>query len=179
MFDGILKYFGLKYAQFTFRKEIDVAQQFNGFLQNARKILIIMPVRYDDAQSVGAEFKKLNDKLENSNITIVVEGIRAAQLTENTKSRIIRLSQSHVNKFFLPRKLFLERVLESEYDVAIDLNLDFVLYAAYICRASNAKIRVGFSSDVADVFYNFQINIDKTKNAQEIYAQLIEYLKKF
>lgn len=179
MFEGVFRYFGLKYARFTFRKDIDTVQQYNGFLQRAKRILVVMPVRYDDAQAAAIAFRKLKDKLSNSDMTIIVEGIRSAQLSESSKSRVIRLSQSHINKFFLPRQLFLERVMETEYDVAIDLNLDFVLYAAYICRASNAKIRIGFSNDASDIFYNFQINLDKTKSAPNIYAQLIEYLKKF
>lgn len=179
MFEKALEYLGLQYTKFIFRKEKDVQQEMTNFISRSRTALIILPVEYDDALAAGAAFKALFNKFEHLEITILTEGIRATPLSEFPKSKVVRISQSHVNKFFLPRQNFLQRILENNYDITINLNLDFILYTAYISRATGARIRIGFSHSASDTFYNIQFNVDRTKPVQSIYDQIVQYLKKF
>lgn len=179
MFERTLEYLGLQYTKFIFRKEKDVQQEMTNFISRSRTALIILPVEYEDALAAGAAFKVLKKKFEHLKITILTEGIRATPLSEFPKSKVVRISQSHLNKFFLPRQNFLQRILENNYDITIDLNLDFILYAAYISRATGARIRIGFSHSAADTFYNFQFNVDRNKPVQSIYDQIVQYLKMF
>jgi hypothetical protein len=79
----------------------------------------------------------------------------------------------------LPTKAILQRIFTKEFDVAVDLNLDFVLHTAYICKASRAKVRVGFSSQVSDVFYNIILNLNKQRTPQALYDKFAECLSMF
>ncbi|MDP2209354.1 MAG: hypothetical protein Q8K98_11400 [Bacteroidota bacterium] len=179
MFEHTLEYIGLQYTKFLHRKEKDTSQELTDFLTRSRSILIVLPVDYEDAQAAGNAFRTIRDTLENKEITIVTEGIRSTSLSELPKSKVIRISASHINKFFLPRQHFLERIRQAHFDVTIDLNLDFVLYAAYICKATDAKYRIGLADRAADTFYNVQFNFNKSQPASYIYQQFVQYLKMF
>lgn len=179
MFEKALEYIGLQYTRFIFRKEKDTQQVMTNFIERSRRALIILPTEYDDAFTAGTTFKALKEKFDHLQITILTEGIRATPLNEFQKSKIIRMRSSHINKLFLPRQNFLRTILENKYDIVIDLNLDFVLYTAYISKASGANIRIGFAHKYTDYFYNIQFNVDRNRPAQEIYNQLVQYLKKF
>lgn len=179
MFESTFEYFGFLYSKFVFRKEKDTQQSISDFLSNAQNILIFLPVDYEDSQAACNSFLQLKDKIRNAELTILTEGIRAVALSELPRTKIIRISQAHINKFFLPRKNLLERILKTKYDVAIDLNFDFYLYTAYICKKTGARYRIGFSSKFSDYFFNIQFNFNKSQQSTEIYRQLVEYLKKF
>jgi hypothetical protein len=69
-------------------------------------------------------------------------------------------------------------VKDRQYDVAVDLNLDFLLPSGYICKASTARIRVGFARPGADLFYNFQVKFEASSTAA-MYDRLASCLKMF
>jgi hypothetical protein len=179
MFEQVFEYIGLQYTKFKFRQEEDSAQEFTKFFTGAKSILLILPVNYEEAQVAGNSLCPVLRQFQKVDLTILTEGIRATALSEFPRSKVIRISSSHVNKLFLPRQHLVDRINESNYDVVIDLNLDFVLYAAYICKATGSNVRLGFSNRVAEMFYNVQINIDRSKPDKEIYDQLAQYLLMF
>ncbi len=179
MLEQVFEYIGLQYTKFKFRQEKDSAQQLTNFFSNARTMLLILPVDYEEAQIAGNLIYPVLRKFDSIDVTVLTEGIRATPLGDFPKSKVIRISSSHINKFSLPRQHLIERINETTYDVIIDLNLDFVLYAAYICRATGSNVRIGFTHPSADTFYNVQINVDRTKPVQYIYNQLAQYLTMF
>lgn len=179
MFEKTLEKFGIIYSKFIFRKEKDNQQNLTGFLSKANKILILLPSNYEDSQVACIAFKNMKEKLQKTELTIIAEGIRSIPMFDSLKSRVIRISEVHINKFSLPRKTLLDRIQESTFDVAIDLNLDFLLYSAYICKASGARYRIGFTGKYSDIFYNIQFNFNKSQKPIEIYNHLVDYLQKF
>ncbi len=179
MFEQTFEYIGLQYTKFLYRKQKDPQLELTNFITRAQSILIVLPIDYEDAQAAGNAFRTIRDKLENKEITIVTEGIRFTSLSELPKSKVIRISSSHINKFFLPRQNFIDSLRKSSYDVIINLNLDFVLYTAYICKAIVAKYRIGLTDRAADTFYNVQFNFNKSQPASHIYQQFVQYLKMF
>jgi hypothetical protein len=84
-----------------------------------------------------------------------------------------------IGEIFIPRKPILQRILMRPYDVAIDLNLDFVLHAAYICKASRAPFRVGIMREHGDSFFNVQIKLNRTASPQAVYEKLTRCLEMF
>jgi hypothetical protein len=168
MFESVLAYLGLQVAKFQFRNDFDQVQPMTKFLRGAQNVLIIMPVGYEYAV-IAKEI----------HITVVHNSTRETALANFPRCVVVRLDPPDVNKFSLPTKVALQRILTREYDVAIDLNLDFVLHTAYICKASRAKVRVGFTSPVSDVFFNISINLNKQRTPQVVYEKFAECLAMF
>lgn len=179
MLELAFEYLGLQYTKFKFRQEKDISQEMTKFFSNSRSMLFILPIDYEEALVAGNCLIPVLRKFDNLDLAIITEGIRSTPLSEFPRSKVIRISSSHINKFCLPRQHLIDRIGEANYDIVIDLNVDFVLYAAYICRATGSNVRMGFSHLSADIFYNVQINIDRTKPVQSIYDQLAQYLLMF
>ncbi len=69
---------------------------------------------------------------------------------------------SEISLFQLPRKEFLKRVLSKRFDAVVDMHPEFKLPTAYLTYFSNAPLRIGFSSEFSEYFFN--IIIDKKRN---------------
>ena len=89
------------------------------------------------------------------------------------------MNPEDIGRLSLPRKNLLQRLVNRQYDVAINLNLDFILHTAYICKASRANVRVGCSHEAADVFYNVQIHLATAASAQMMYKRFADCVAMF
>lgn len=179
MFDNLRKSIGLLYAKWHFRKNGDSQQVLTDFFRRAQSFLIILPPGYEEAHIAGNSLKRLFDVLKNAHLTVVTTGIRATALSDMQRSNVIRLDEVDINRFFLPRKNVLQRISARSYDVAIDMNLDFVLHAAYICKASRAPIRVGIMRQHGERFYNIQLNLNRSVPLQHVYEKFVQCLEMF
>ena len=179
MFESALAYIGLQFAKFQFRNDFDQVQPLTDFFRGAHNILITMPVGYEDAIIAGNALRNFRERMSKIHITIVHKSTRETALANFPKCEVVRFDPADINKFSLPTKAVLQRVFTKEFDVAIDLNLDFVLHTAYICKASRAKARVGFSSQVSDFFYNVTLNLNKQRTPQALYDKFAECLSMF
>ncbi len=121
----------------------------------------------------------LTQRFPQENITIVTAEQDYQTMRMLPHTTLMRMLVSEVNPLLLPRKDIVQRVLGREYDLAIDLNLDLVLPSAYICRASKARVRIGFARKHADFFYNLAINVDPAHDRKQVYDILVRCLQMF
>lgn len=179
MFERARHRIGLRFARWRFRKSRDGIITFTSAVSSAQHVLLIMPLHADDATPTARIVEMLRSTFGDQNITVVTGDYNAEPVRALARSRFLRLFKQQVNGFYIPRADFLNNITERQYDVAIDLNLDLLLPSGYICKASNARVRVGFTQPYADVFYNFQIKPDPTLGRKLIYDRLAQCLQKF
>lgn len=180
MLERPLTLIGLQFARFQFRSDFDTPQDLTKFFTGARNALIMMPRGYDNAIHAGNALYKYRKELEHLHITIIHTGTRETNLSSFLHSQIIRISPADINRFSLPKRGLMQRIFTREYDVALDLNLDFVLHSAYICKASRAKVRVGFQrSALADHFFNVRVELEKRRAPQSLYENFAACLMMF
>ncbi len=171
MLEQLFKNIGVRLAKFEFRNEIDAVQPMTGFFTGARSVLITLPVGYEEAVLAGNAMRSFRNRLQHLQLTVVNNSTRATSLIDFPKCEVIRLDPGDVNRFSLPTKHTLQRILHREFDVAMDLNLDFVLHTAYICKASRARVRVGFGYANAETFFNVLLNLDTQRSPQVLYEK--------
>jgi hypothetical protein len=179
MLEQVFSYLGLQFAKFQFRSEFDTPQEFTGFIRRARSVLIILPVGYDEAVIAGDKLNAGCNFLSHMQLTVVHTSTRATSLTVFPRCEVVRLDPQDINRFSLPRRSLLQRIFVHSFDVAIDLNLDFVLHAAYICKASHAKVRVGCRHSMSDLFYNVQVNLQRQGPPQKVYEKFASCIAMF
>jgi ADP-heptose:LPS heptosyltransferase len=172
-------YLGLQAARFVFRGMKDEARPMTNFFSGAKNVLIVLPVGYDDAIVASDALRKFRDTMKDVHLTVVHNSTRFTSLVDFPKCEVIRLDPPDVNRFYLPTQGFLARLPKRGFDVALDLNVDFVLYSAYIFKASQAPVRVGFVHDQADVFYNVLLNFSGPRTAQALFAKFADCLEMF
>lgn len=178
LFRKIQVLIGLWYARWRLRNQKDFRQDFTSFMREARSILVVLPMVYEEAAIAGQALKKLIDGRSDLHLTIVTTGVRATPLNYG-RADVIRIDDVDLTPLFLPRSTVLHRVVAHQYDLAVDLNLDFVLHAAYICKASRAPIRVGVRKNHGETFFNVELRVDRSGSPQLDYSKFIELLSMF
>lgn len=179
MLDRLFGAIGLFIARFHFRKAPQEVLSFNEAVRSARRVLVIMPLRKREFLPTVMVIEFLKQRFREEHITIVSDDHGREAVRMLPRSYFIHVLKDEVGPVFLPRRTLLYRVRERQYDLAIDLNLDFVLPSAYICRESNARVRIGFARNNADTFYNFQIQTDPRLDRKKVYDRMAAFLQKF
>lgn len=179
MFTSVRRYIGFQIARFHFRRFRDKVISFTTSLSGARQVLLIMPLDRRHLLPTVMVIDLIKKRFREENITVVTGPQSVEVMRLLPRSQVIRLVGSDVTLLYLPRADALKRILRRQYDIAIDLNLDFVLPSGYICRETQARIRIGFAGRRADTFYNFQIQPDKTLGTNLLYDRVVKCLEMF
>jgi ADP-heptose:LPS heptosyltransferase len=177
MLESLRRSIGMGIARFHFRASREKVISFTHAIPSAGSLLVIMPAAGDaDDTKTLLTFR---DHFEEGKITVLTSGRRPAIERLLPRSRVIAIEPGEISAFFLPHRAPIEKIRAREYDLAVDLNLDFLLPSAYICRESNARVRVGFSGPHADIFYNFQVRLDPASQGGRAYERLVSCLHMF
>jgi len=179
MFEDLRLKAGTWYARMHFRSAKDPILHFNDVLSSARNALILLPETTQGGAAVRIVVKQLRQKFQTGSITLVSPRWSAAPFAGDQGSTLVTYSAEDLTIWFVPRVELLRKVKKSTFDVAIDLNLGFSLPSAFLCRASQAPVRVSFTKPHADEFYNFQVKAAPALSLQQAYAMLIKCMEMF
>lgn len=170
---------GLQVARFRFRKAQEPIIAFTNALSSAHHALLIMPLNRAQRFPAVSVMEMLTKRFAEENITIITaeDDYQTARLLPHSPQ--VRLLVNEFNLFYLPHHDLIERIGTHQYDIAIDLNLDFVLPSAYICKASKARVRVGFTRKHSEKFYNLTVRLDPTLDPRGVYDRLVKCLQMF
>lgn len=170
---------GMLGARFHFRRAHDESVSFVDALTSASRILLIMPLDGSPLYPVAPVITMLRARKSDEQITVIVASHSTEAFVALERSPIMRILPGEVGPCFLPRKELLSRITHQPFDLAIDLNLDFHLPSGYICRETNARIRVGCSGGHADLFYNFQVQTSHGESRTLRYERYAHCLEMF
>lgn len=170
---------GDRLARISMRPMQDDVIAFTDSVTSARSVLVIMPLDQGRTPPPHPVLEYLHRTYAEGSITVITHEADLGLTRRLPRSTVIRIVPSDITPFFLPRKEFLQRVMVKPFDLALDLNLDFLLPSAYICKASRARVRVGFVREHSEGYYNFTINANPTLRRDEVYGRLTRYLQMF
>jgi ADP-heptose:LPS heptosyltransferase len=179
MFEGFRFNLGLLYARFHFRKHPDPVFRFTEAVGRSRQALVILPESLTDMESLQAVMKYLNKRFGSGSLQVLVRDEFASSVRANFNAKTITYHPKEVNRWFIPRGELLRKMKSSTFDIALDLNVSMALPSAFICRESNAPLRVGFAKPHGDHFYNFQVQTRMTTNTPVAFRSLLKCLDMF
>lgn len=177
MLESLGRSLGFHLSRFRFRNNRDGVISFTG-ITAGNHALLILPLT-PSTLSPAPVIDLLRKNFPDNRITIVTDEHDSAIGALLPHSEIVRLGTANTSRFFLPAPDITRAVKARRYDVAIDLNLDFLLPSAYICKASNARVRLGFARIGAEVFFNFVMQPDSTRGATQLYERLAAVVQMF
>jgi hypothetical protein len=177
MFESARRSIGYHLAGFTFRSKPDQTMSFTGALTAGKRVLLVLPL-VPTQHSTAAIIGLVRTRYGDDHITVVADALDNGITALMPHSEILRISAQQVTRFFHPPGALLQRIAGKPFDIAIDLNLDFLLPSGYICKASGARVRVGFTQPGADVFYNLQVQTGD-RRGHGVYERLASCLKMF
>lgn len=170
---------GLWYAQLRFGRRRDPIMRFTAALSRAQRALVCLPESSTESNGVEEVFEYLNRKFYPENVLIIVPKRFRSSLPNHLEFKVLTYGEEDVNRWFIPRPELLQIVKKSTFDVALDLNRQFALTSAYLCRESQAPLRVSFTKMHADHFYNFQVKTGEHSAQRVAYRSLFNCLQMF
>jgi len=179
MFDSLRRSVGMRLARFHFRSSREQVISFGHSIATSDRVLVVMPLTATEEKGQARVLTFLREHFYEPDITVVAPGEGTPVERSLPRCRVVRIGAGDISAFFLPRRTFLAAVGERTYDLAIDLNLDFLMPSAYICKESNARVRTGFAAPGADAFFNFQVRLEEGKEGTHAYDRLLQCLQMF
>jgi hypothetical protein len=179
MFEILKLKIGLQYTRFHFRKRRDPVFRFTEAVDRARKALVLLPETSIDSESMQSVMKYFNRRFGSGTVMVIAREDLAGSLKTSFNGKTITYSPQEINRWHIPRGELLRKLKTSTFDIALDLNVNFALPSAFICRESNAPLRVGFAKPNGDHFYNFVVQTRMTTNTPVAYKNLLKCLDMF
>ena len=177
MLESLRRSLGVQMSRWKFRRYSNDVISFPDALAKTSHALIILPLT-PTTESPAPVIEFLRSRFPEGHITLVSDEHDTGSAVMLPHGVHVRLSARNVDWMFRPSPDILRQVTAQTYDLAVDLNLDFLLPSAYICRASDARVRVGFVRKRADLFYNFQMQPNGAQRGA-VYERLAACLKMF
>ncbi|MGB2870102.1 MAG: hypothetical protein WBD36_16765 [Bacteroidota bacterium] len=170
---------GLWYSRFYFRKNRDEAIRFTEAVSRARRALVLFPESALDWESTQTVLKYLSRRFASGSMLLLVRDDLKANVGGAQAVKTVTYTLQDVNTWFVPRGQLLRKMKTSTFDIAVDLNFGLALPSAFLCRQSNAPLRVSFAKEQGDQFYNFQIQTRATSSNPTAYRSLLRCLDMF
>lgn len=179
MFEQQRRNLGIAVTRILIPSRKEKPMSFSNSFSKAKTAIVIIPENPEQRSVVAQTIILLQNKFQGNHLTLVVnEGHRNFFSTIN-RSNVTTLKKEHLNFLYLPKKQGINEILKQKFDLLLDLNFSLVPSAAYICRSVNAPLKVGFSQEHADDYYNFQFTSAPNRNARSRYEQLFKTLSMF
>jgi hypothetical protein len=180
MFDSLRRSVGILSSRFTFRKAKDTIITFTDPIAASAHVLVVLPFDMpDDASDHHDLLRTIARRFDQESITVVTPGAQFKIERVVPHARVIHIGPEEISRWFTPRGDGISQIRARRFDLAVDLNLDNILPSGYICKASGARIRVGFASPHADLFYNLQVRLNPSSQRRHAYERLLECLRMF
>ena len=152
---------------------------FTDALTRSRRALVILPELALDGESVSTLFRFLLRKFAPEKMLVLVRNDQLFSMASAPPLKTLTYSDEDINPWFVPRKKLLKKVEAHSYDVALDLNSNLSLPGAFLCKASNAPLRISFEKNSGDQFYNFQVKTKENSGTSRLYRNLFNCLDMF
>ncbi len=179
MFEASRQKVGVWYSKLYFRKHRDETVRFTEAVSRSRRALVIFPEMTIDWESTQTVLKYLTRRFSSGSMLLLVRSDLMSSIPATQSLKTITYTPDDVNAWFVPRKQLLRRIKTSTFDIALDLNVQLALPSAFLCRESNAPLRVSFAKLSGDQFYNFQVQTKTTTNHPTAYRNFLKCLDMF
>ncbi len=179
MIQALRQYLGTLYGIFSVRWKKDKQQELTNFYTESRNVLVIMPDDVPTSEVAISVVKFLGKKFQGRDCIVVAAAQSANLVSKYTGAEVVRKKEEDISYFYLPKNSFSNRFTKRQYDLVVDLNLGFVLFAAYLSRRVVSRYRVSFAKEYGDFFYNIQYRYVAGQSKQLTYNSLCEFLEKF
>jgi hypothetical protein len=179
MLENFFYKLGYRFTRFHFRKESYEVKRFTNFFTGCNNILIILPFdpkQFDDAKDIILGLRKTWNERK---IAVIVRDQFTAFNEFKEYYQTFGFSKEDINRFFLPRKRFIQEISRFNYDLVIDLNFDLHLASSYLAKTIVAEYRIGIKKELADLFYNFQYDPVDINGFRNVYNNLFNSINQF
>lgn len=140
---------------------------------------MILPETSLDGEAVSAFLRYMLRKFSSEGMMVMIREDQLFAIASAPPIKTLTYSAQDINKWFVPRRELLRRMVSNKFDVAVDLNFNLSLTGAFLCKASNAPLRISFVKKNGDQFYNFQVKTKGNTGNKFSYRSLLKCFDMF
>ncbi len=151
-------------------------RSFEGFFRKSFAFLVLMPKNESDFHHSLKVLEGLAEAKKKA--TIFTYDFKVSLIPMKFRPQVIDHGASDVNSINLPTKRLVSKLSDYNFQVVLDLNREQNTFYSYVASLIDVPIRVGFSKENADKFYNVQL-VDNGSSAEISYKNFINFLLMF
>ncbi len=155
-----------KYLDFNLKaiKKTNKLCDFSEKLKSIQQILVIKPINSIDDKSLQSFISGLYNIYPN------------IQVSTFTRSS---LRKNDINWLGVPNNQYLKNIHKLKFDLVVDLNIHHDTICSYICKLSDAPLRLNLKSGHYDHVYNLHIKTNFNSPIDDELRNILRYLKTF
>jgi ADP-heptose:LPS heptosyltransferase len=150
-------------------------------LKESQKVLICMPASIERFNMAKDSLSTLAEIFEGKTIFVLLPFLRTdGYLPSPAGYNVIYPQKEDLKIFSIPKRSFIQRVKEHQFDISLDLDLEDLSFNSYLCLECKIPLRLGAQGKRAFPFYNVQLAVTKDKpyspDIYEGYANVLRTL---
>jgi hypothetical protein len=150
-------------------------------LKESQKVFICMPASIERFTRAKDSLSTLAEIFEGKTIFVLLPFLRTdGYLPSPAGYNVIYPQKEDLKIFSIPRRSFVQRVKEHQFDISLDLDLEDLSFNSYLCFECKIPLRLGAQGKRAFPFYNVQLAVTKDKpyspDIYEGYANVLRTL---
>lgn len=156
---------GYVLTRFTRNKNEDNRQFSIGkSIEESSGVLLCLPEDPNQFRIARYVFKGILESPVSKRITVILHENVDEDFRLESNVRKIVIKKENLGFWKIPKSSWIKEQGFSTYDLVVDLNTDYHLYAAYLSRKLGDGLIIGFAWEGAEEFYNVLLEM-KTDNS--------------
>ena len=155
MIERTKKWISLKLLKRQLKRKSVEQSNFNNFIKNSKKFLLILP---DDKVNWDFLMPTFDFLLKSEKeLSLFFPENQLGSIPLKQKFSSITYNEVDVSRFNLPDKSLTDKLGNHTFDVVIDLNTKENIFYSAVANLVKSDFRIGFIKKDSDLYYNFQI----------------------
>ena len=136
-------------------------------IEESSGVLLCLPEDRNQFRIARYVFKGVLESSVSKRITVLMHESVEADYQIKSNARKIVIKETDLGFWKIPKSTWIIEQGFSTYDLIVDLNTNYHLYAAYLSRTLGDGLIIGFAWDGADDFYNVLLEMRETNSSLE------------
>ena len=159
---------GYVLTRFT-RHKNESRQQFSigKSIEESSGVLLCLPEDRNQFRIARYVFKGVLESPVSKRITVILHENVDEDFRLDSNVRKIVIKEENMGFWKVPKSSWIKKQGFSTYDLVVDLNTNYHLYAAYLSRKLGDGLIIGFAWDGAEEFYNVLLEMKADNSSLE------------
>ena len=136
-------------------------------IEESSGVLLCLPEDPNQFRIARYVFKGILESPVSKRITVLMHERVEADYQIKSNARKIVIKETDLGFWKIPKSSWIIEQGFSTYDLVVDLNTNYHLYAAYLSMKLGNGLIIGFAWDGADDFYNVLLEMSETNSSLE------------
>lgn len=160
------------------RKQVHLTpHSFRAELNRTRRILILLPAGLRELTLVKQYLPTITTLFKSADITLLaIPGVAVTDIYPRKGFQLLTPTADELTWSGLAKSDFLKKLQQSQFELVIDMNLEYSHFTSSVLLQFPNAVRVGRGNHLGSPYYNLEIKSNYLRDERNIYRTLLETL---